>query len=94
MNDMYAKRYDGKLLLRFDDTNPRKEKDEFEDAIIADLKTMVSISFSFLSSLYCFPQFSSSLRSLFVHLADVVGCDSVQDLAHLRSLRSHSLQMY
>eukprot|EP01125_Pyxidicula_operculata_P006270 TRINITY_DN2177_c0_g1_i1.p1 TRINITY_DN2177_c0_g1~~TRINITY_DN2177_c0_g1_i1.p1 ORF type:complete len:716 (-),score=203.18 TRINITY_DN2177_c0_g1_i1:35-2182(-) len=40
MNNYYAKRYEGKLIIRFDDTNPRKEKDEFEDAIIEDLKTM------------------------------------------------------
>ncbi len=33
-----AKRYGGKFLLRFDDTNPEKEKQEFVDAIISDLK--------------------------------------------------------
>lgn len=39
LNFLYAKKYDGKMLLRFDDTNPAKEKKEFYDAIREDLKT-------------------------------------------------------
>lgn len=37
MNQYFAKKYKGKLLIRFDDTNPNKEKVEFEDSIIEDL---------------------------------------------------------
>ncbi|MCK5234023.1 MAG: glutamate--tRNA ligase [Candidatus Aenigmarchaeota archaeon] len=40
MSNFYAKMYDGKSVLRFDDTNPRKEKKEFYDAIKEDLDAL------------------------------------------------------
>src|SRR3989304_8913850 len=36
---LYAEKYKGKMFLRFDDTNPEKERKEFYDAIRLDLKT-------------------------------------------------------
>lgn len=40
LNNYFARKYHGKLILRFDDTNPAKEKQEYEHAIIDDLKLL------------------------------------------------------
>lgn len=40
LNFHYAKMYQGKMILRFDDTNPMAEKIEFVENIMADLKTL------------------------------------------------------
>eukprot|EP00775_Hariotina_reticulata_P007441 gene7441-7651_t len=40
MNQHFANIYNGKLLVRFDDTNPSKEKDEFVENIIKDMQSL------------------------------------------------------
>ncbi|KAG5221167.1 glutamate-tRNA ligase [Salix suchowensis] len=37
LNQYFAKMYKGKMLIRFDDTNPSKERTEFEETILEDL---------------------------------------------------------
>lgn len=40
LNEYFAHAYKGKLIIRFDDTNPSKENMEFQDAILEDLNLM------------------------------------------------------
>ncbi|KAJ6525755.1 glutamate-tRNA ligase [Mycena capillaripes] len=40
LNQYFAKMYNGKLIIRFDDTNPSKERTEFEETILEDLHLM------------------------------------------------------
>ncbi|KAI0256888.1 glutamate-tRNA ligase [Lactifluus subvellereus] len=37
LNEYFAKMYNGKMIVRFDDTNPSKERSEFEETIVEDL---------------------------------------------------------
>lgn len=40
LNQHYRDHFEGKLIMRFDDTNPAKEKEEYEDVILHDIKLL------------------------------------------------------
>ena len=40
LNQHYQQHFQGKLIMRFDDTNPAKEKEEYEEVILEDLKLL------------------------------------------------------
>lgn len=40
LNYHFAKMYNGKMILWFDDTNPANEKNEFKASILKDLETL------------------------------------------------------
>ncbi|KAL4564316.1 hypothetical protein LXL04_028376 [Taraxacum kok-saghyz] len=40
MNQYFAQKYNGKVIIRFDDTNPAKESSEFVDNLLIDIQTL------------------------------------------------------
>lgn len=64
INYHYAKIYDGKMILRFDDTNPVKEKIEFVENIIKDLKTLDIIPDQITHTSDYFPQIIEYMNKL------------------------------
>lgn len=58
LNEYFAHQFKGKLIIRFDDTNPSKEKEEFQDSIIEDLALLgvkgdvVSFSSDYFEQMY------------------------------------------
>lgn len=43
LNDIIREDFDGKFIVRFDDTNPTKESDDFKDAILEDITERLGV---------------------------------------------------
>jgi len=48
LNYHYKESFEGKLIMRFDDTNPAKEKEEYEGVILEDMK-MLQVKYDYFS---------------------------------------------
>ena len=48
LNFHYKESFNGKLVMRFDDTNPAKEKEEYEHVILDDIK-MLNVKYDYFS---------------------------------------------
>jgi glutamyl/glutaminyl-tRNA synthetase len=70
INYMISKEYNGKCLLRFDDTNPNKENVEFENEILHDL--------AILRINYTGPSYTSDYFDTLIHFAEILICVSPQ----------------
>jgi len=83
LNYLYAKKYHGKIILRFDDTNPEKEKIEYEEAIKEDIhKLELDCDVNTFTSSY-FPQilnYARKLISIGLAYVDSTNSDLVQNL--------------
>ncbi|CDR97924.1 glutamyl-tRNA synthetase family protein, putative [Babesia bigemina] len=89
LNDYFAKQYNGKLLLRFDDTNPVKEKLEYEETIKEDLQTL-GVAFS--STSYTSDYFELMQDYAFKLIkSDLAYCDDT-DVNTMRHQRTEGIE--
>jgi len=62
LNYHHSRMYNGKMVLRFDDTNPSKENDNFVENIKSDIKTMGIIPERVTYSSDYFPQMQEYMK--------------------------------
>ena len=68
----YAKHYQGKMILRFDDTNPSKENEDFVDNIIKDLNSLGIVPDKITHSSDYFETFYEYMTNLMKHQISVM----------------------
>ncbi|KAL0211229.1 hypothetical protein P9112_009527 [Eukaryota sp. TZLM1-RC] len=79
LNNYYARHYGGKLLLRFDDTNPSKEKGDYVTSITEDLHRLGIVPDSISHTSDYFPLFIEKCEEL-LRLGDAFVDDTPVDL--------------
>ncbi len=86
LNYLYAKKYNGKCFLKFEDTNPEKVAQEYVDGIIEDIKNYLEIKFDgirYVSDdmelLYDYAEKIIEMNKAFMCFCDR---DKMQDLRH------------
>ncbi|KAK1444074.1 glutamine-tRNA ligase [Babesia gibsoni] len=89
LNDYFVKQYNGKLILRFDDTNPVKEKAEYEETIKEDL---AKLGVSFVKTSYTSDHFDL-LQEYAIKLIKegLAYCDDT-DVNTMRQQRSEGIE--
>ncbi|GJV04069.1 glutamate--tRNA ligase, cytoplasmic [Tanacetum coccineum] len=96
LNQDFAQRYQGKQIIRFDDTNPAKKNNEFVYNILNDLETM-GINYELIFTSDYFPQLIGTAQKLieeekaFIHDTPREQMQS-EHMARLDSKCTHALR--
>ena len=85
LNHSYARKYHGKIILRFDDTNPDKENKVYEEAIEADIETLHLTCDQITFTSDYFDQMLSYAQQLIVNGLAYVDDTTANEMQQLRS---------
>lgn len=64
LNKYFAERYQGQIIVRFDDTNPAKESNEFVDNVLKDIDTLGIKYETITYTSDCFPELMEMAEKL------------------------------
>ncbi len=94
INKYYAHEYDktqrGKFILRFDDTNPTTEKDEYEDAILVDLQLLGVIPDQITHTSDYFKEIQDEAYKLIINNMAYVDITDQEEMASCRGKKEAS----
>lgn len=99
INACVAKHYNGTLIVRFDDTNPILESNEFEKAILEDLKTLhidtsgVSYTSDYFDQLIAYAELLISKGLAYVDLTDVEQMREMRETSTSSNYRDETIDV-